>query len=122
MAMSDRHCRTTNVARRTFRARIDQPRVLLVRLHLLRDREPALAERFQWKAAFVHTRRRFIIGESEHSLHRGKHLNCHAGETRRTRRNGRRAGMLVATASGDSTWKPERDGRGLCATFAWSAT
>ena len=30
MAMSDRHCRTTNVARRTFRARIDQPSVVLV--------------------------------------------------------------------------------------------
>ena len=79
MAMSDRRCRTTNVARRTFRARIDQPSLVHVRLYLVREREPALAERAQWKAACVHTRRRCICGESEHSLHRGKHLNAMLG-------------------------------------------
>ena len=79
MAMSDRHCRTAKVARRTFRARIDQPSVVHVRLYLVREREPALAERVEWKSAFVHTRRRSICGESEHSLHRGKHLNAMLG-------------------------------------------
>jgi hypothetical protein len=59
---------------------IVQPSLVHVRLDLVREREAAVAERDQWKPAFVHTRSRCICGQSQHSLHRGKRLNAMLGE------------------------------------------